>query len=87
MTSTELLRFQEGALKLRLDFLKLLLGLIASDGGESSSHRGFLCALGFVDYGLKFVEHRPLFIGILVPSCRGRGDLAFLTTNQIQTWL
>jgi hypothetical protein len=87
MTSTELLRFQEGALKLRLDFLKLLLGLIASDGGESSSHGGFLCALGFVDYRLKFVEHSPLFIGILVPSCRGRGDLAFLSTNQIQTWL
>jgi hypothetical protein len=41
--------------------------------------------LGFGDCGMKFVKHMPLFIGLLVPSCRGHGDLAFLSTNQIQT--
>jgi hypothetical protein len=36
---------------------------------------------------MKFIEHMPLFIGLLVPSRRGRGDLAFLSTNRIQTML
>jgi hypothetical protein len=43
--------------------------------------------LGFGDCGMKFVEHMPLFIVLLVPSCRGHKDLAFLSTNQIQTRL
>jgi hypothetical protein len=84
---TELLRLQDAALKLCLDPLKLLLGSIASDCGELSSPNGFLCALGFGDCGMKFVENMPLFIGLLVPSRRGHRDLAFLSTNQIQTRL
>jgi hypothetical protein len=36
---------------------------------------------------VKFVEHMPLFIGLLVPSRRGHGDQAFLSTNRIQTRL
>jgi hypothetical protein len=84
---TELLRLQEAALKLHLDPLKLLLGSIASDGGESSSCGGFLCVLGFGDCGMKFIKHMPLFIGLLVPSHRGRVVLAFLSTNRIQSQL
>jgi hypothetical protein len=57
------------------------------DGGKSSSSGGFLCAQGFGDCRLKFIEHKLLFIELLVPSHRGRGDLAFLSTNQIQTRL
>jgi hypothetical protein len=87
MTSTELLRLQEAALKLHFDPLKLLLGSIASDGGELSSPDSFLCALGFGDCGMKFVEDSSLFIGLLVPSRRGHRDLAFLSTNRIQTRL
>jgi hypothetical protein len=87
MTSTELLWLQEGALKLCLNPLKLLLCSIALDGGESRSHNSFLCALGIGDCGMKFIEHRLLFIGLLVPSYRGCGDLSFLSKNQIQTRL
>jgi hypothetical protein len=52
-----------------------------------SSPDGFLCALGFGDCRMKFVEHMPLFIGLFVPSRRGHRDLAFLSANQIQTQL
>jgi hypothetical protein len=80
-TSNKLLWLQEEALKLRLVPLTLVLGSIASDGGELSSPDCFLCALGFVDCGMKFIAHMPLFIGLLVPSRRGHGDLDFLSTN------
>ena len=63
-----LLRLQEVALKLCLDPLKLLLGSIALDGGESSSHDGFPRALGFGAYGIKFDEHGLLFIALLAPD-------------------
>jgi hypothetical protein len=36
---------------------------------------------------MKFVMHMPLFLELLVPSRRGRGDLAFLSTNRIQSQL
>jgi hypothetical protein len=75
------------ALKLHLDPFKPFLGSIASDDGELSSPNGFLCSLGFGDCGMKFIEHMPLFIGLSVPSRRGHGDLAFLSTNGIQTRL
>jgi hypothetical protein len=65
MTSPELLRPQGIALKLCLDPLKLLLGSIASDGGELSSHGGFPRVLGFGACGLKFDKHGLLFIGLL----------------------
>jgi hypothetical protein len=87
MTLTMLLWLQEEALKLCLDPLKPLLGSIALDDGESSSCGGFLYVLGFGDCGMKFVEHRPLFIGLLVPSHRGCEDQAFLSTNRIETRL
>jgi hypothetical protein len=78
---TELFWLQEATIKLRLDPLKLTLGSIASNGGELSSPNGFHCALGFGDCRMKFVEHMPLFIGLLVPSRRRHGDLAFLSRN------
>jgi hypothetical protein len=87
MTLTKLLRLQQATLKLHLDPLKLLLGSIASDDSELSSPDSFLCALGFRDCRMKFVEHMPLFIWLLVPSRRGHRELAFLSTNQIQTRL
>jgi hypothetical protein len=31
---------------------------------------------------MKFVEHMPLFIGLLVWTCRGLGVLQFLSINQ-----
>jgi hypothetical protein len=46
-TSTELLWLHEAALKLHLNALKLLLGSIDSDDGESSSRGGYLCVLGY----------------------------------------
>jgi hypothetical protein len=75
------------ALKLCLDPLKLLLGSIALDGGELSSRSGFLRALVFGACGIKYDEHGSLFIGILVPSCRGCGDLSFPSSNRTQTRL
>jgi hypothetical protein len=57
MTSIELLRLQEAALKLHLVPLKLLLGSIASDGGESSTRGGYLHALGF-QYLRTKIHHR-----------------------------
>jgi hypothetical protein len=71
MTSSKLLRLQEVALDLRLDPLKLLLGPIASNGGELSSRSGYLRALGFGACGMKFDEHVPLFVGLLVLTHRG----------------
>jgi hypothetical protein len=85
MTSPMLLQLQEVALKLCLDPLKLLLGSIASNGGESSSHDSYLRALGFGVCGTKSDEHEPLFIGILVLSCRGCRVLPFLSINRTQT--
>jgi hypothetical protein len=85
MTSAKLLRLQEVALELQLDLLKLLLGPISSDGGESSSRNGYLRALGFGACGTKFNEHGPLFIGLLVLTRRGRGLLLVLPQRQIKT--
>jgi hypothetical protein len=68
MTSPELLRPQGVALKLHLDPLKLLLGSIALDDGESSSHNNFPRALGFGACGIKFDEHGLLFIGLLASN-------------------
>jgi hypothetical protein len=82
-----LLWLQEVALKLSLDPLKLLLGSIASDGGESSSHDSSLCSLGFGVCGAKSEKHRPLFIGLLVLTRRGCGVLYFLSLNQTRTRL
>jgi hypothetical protein len=68
MTLPKLLQPQGVALKLHLDPLKLLLRSIALDGGELSSHGGFPQALGFGACGIKFDEHRLLFIGLLAPD-------------------
>jgi hypothetical protein len=81
----ELLWLQGAALKLHLDPLKLLLGSIALDGGESSSCGSYLRAVGFGACGMKFDEYGLLFIGFLVPSHRGCGVLHFLSTNRTQT--
>jgi hypothetical protein len=86
-TSPELLPLQEVVLKLHRDPLKLLLGLIALDDNEMSSHGGFPHALGFGVCGSKFDKHGPLFIGLLVLSRRGCGVLSFLSLNQNQTRL
>jgi hypothetical protein len=42
----------------------VLLGSIASDGGESSSHGGSLHVLGFEVHETKSDKHKPLFIGL-----------------------
>jgi hypothetical protein len=76
-----LLWLQEVALNLCLDPLKLLLGSIASDGGESSSRSGYPRALGFGVCRTKTDEHGPLFIGLLVLARRGCGVLPFLSIN------
>jgi hypothetical protein len=81
MTLPVLLRLQEVALKHCLDPLKLLIGSIASDGGESNSRGGYLCALGFAVCGTKSDVHVPLFIGLLVLDCRGCGVPPFLSIN------
>jgi hypothetical protein len=36
---------------------------------------------------MKFVEHKPLIIELLVPSHKGQGEQDFLATNRIQTQL
>jgi hypothetical protein len=64
MTSAKLLRLREVALKLCLDPLKLLLGSIASNGGESSLCGGYLHVLEFGACRMKFDNHGPLFIGL-----------------------
>jgi hypothetical protein len=87
MISTELLWLQEAALKLHLDPLKLILGSIDLDGGESGLCGSYLRALGFGASGMKFDEYGPLFIGLLVPTHRGCRVLYFLSTNQTQTRL
>jgi hypothetical protein len=46
-----------------------------------SLHGGFLRALGFGAYGSKFIEHEPLFIELLVLTCRGHEVLS-LNRNQ-----
>jgi hypothetical protein len=82
-----LLRLQEVALKLCLDPLKLLLGSIASDGGESSSRGAYLRALGFGLCGAKSDEHGLLFIGLLVLTHTGCRVLSFLSLNQTRSRL
>jgi hypothetical protein len=77
-----LLRLQEVAPKLCLDPLKLLLGSIASNGGESSLFSGYICVLGFGACGTKFIKHGPLFIGLLVWTRRGLRVLQFLSLNR-----
>jgi hypothetical protein len=57
------------------------------DSSELGSPDGFLCVLRFGDCEMKFIEHMPLFVGILVPSRRGHRDLDSLSTNRIQTQL
>jgi hypothetical protein len=86
-TSHGLTRAQGVALKLRLIPLKLFLCSITSDGGESRSRSNFYQVLGFGACGIKFDEHGPLFIGLLVPSHRGCRELSFLSSNQTQTRL
>jgi hypothetical protein len=49
-----------------------------------SSHGGFLRALGFGACESKFIEHEPLFIGLLVLTRRGHEYLSFLSLNRNQ---
>jgi hypothetical protein len=86
-TSSKLLWLQEVALKLHLDPLKLLLGSIASDGDESSSHDGYLRVRGFGVCRTKYNENGPLFIGVSVLTHRGCEVIPFLSINRTQTWL
>jgi hypothetical protein len=76
-----LLRLQEVALKLRLDPLKPLLGSIASDGGESSSRGGYLCALGFRACGIKFDEHVQLYTGLFRSNHRQQRSSQLPSSN------
>jgi hypothetical protein len=87
MTSPELLWTQGVALKLRLDPLKLLLGSIALDGGESSSHGSFPRALGFGACRIKFDEHGLLFIGLLAPDHSWEKVLVILSLTELDSAL
>jgi hypothetical protein len=85
MTLAKLLRLHEVALEPRLDPLNLLLGLIASDGDESSPRGGYLHALGFWGCETKFDEHKPLYTELLVQTHRERGLLLILSHRRIKT--
>jgi hypothetical protein len=76
-----LLRLQAVAPKLCLDSLELHLSSIASDVNESSLCGGYIYALGIGACGTKFIEHGPLFIGLLVWTRRELEVLQFLSIN------
>jgi hypothetical protein len=86
-TLPELLRPQGVALKLRLDPLKLLLGSIALDGSELSSHDTFPRALGFWACRIKFNEHDLLFIGLLALDRSWEKILAILSLTELDSAL